>query len=247
VARSEFQLFDIPTQKYPDRSHGGRVLAAALEKYARRDDVTVLALPRGGVPVAYEIAKHLQVPLDVFIVRKLGLPGHEEFVVGAIASGGVTILNDDMFGGFSISDTVMGKVVAREREELSQRETAYRGDRPPLDVRGRTIIVVDDGLATGSTMKAAIEGLRRLDPRRIVVATPIAAASTCEELSPLVDEIVCARTPEDFHAVGLWYSDFTQTSDDEVRRILSVAAVEQAQTAGKVGEPLAEDEHGTDL
>ena len=214
--------------RYQDRRHAGRVLAAALQKYAGRRDVVVLAVPRGGVPVAYEIATRLGVPLDVFVVRKLGLPGHEELAMGAIASGGVLVLNRSVVDQLEISEATLRRVTAKEQAELARREQLYRQGRPPLDVTGKTCILVDDGLATGSTMRAAIAALRQRGAREIVVAVPIAAPSTCEELESVADEVVCAATPEPFHAVGLWYADFEQTTDEEVRELLEAAAREQA-------------------
>src|SRR5467141_1683956 len=214
--------------RYQDRRHAGRVLAEALREYAGRPDVVVLALPRGGVPVAYEVARRLGAPLDVFVVRKLGLPGHEEFAMGALASGGVIVLDRAVIQGLGISSGAIEAAIAREQAELARREKLYRGDRPPLEVTGKTVILVDDGLATGSTMRAAVAGLRQRGARRIVVAVPIAAPSTCRELSAEADEIVCAATPEPFVAVGRWYANFEQTTDEEVRAFLEAAAREQA-------------------
>src|SRR6266478_5759437 len=208
---------------YRDRRHAGRVLADALRGYAGRRDVVVLALPRGGVPVAYEVATRLGAPLDVFVVRKLGIPGDEEFAMGAIASGGVLVLNREVNEGLGIPKPTVEAVIAREQAELSRREQRYRGGRPPLEVTGKTCILVDDGLATGSTMRAAVAGLRQRGAGRIVVAVPIASPDTCEELSGVVDDIVCAATPEPFVSVGLWYENFEQTSDDEVRQLLEAA------------------------
>jgi len=209
--------------RYRDRRHAGRVLASRLERYAGAEGLAVLALPRGGVPVAFEIAVRLHAPLDVFVVRKLGLPGDEELAMGAVASGGVRVLNDDVIAGFGVAERTIDDVTAMERREVERRERAYRGDRARVDVAGRTVILVDDGLATGSTMSAAILGIRELTPRRIVVAVPIASPATCEELSAKVDEMICAATPEPFRAVGLWYADFAQTSDTEVRALLEAA------------------------
>jgi predicted phosphoribosyltransferase len=206
---------------FPNRRMAGRYLAGRLAAYGNRDDVLVLALPRGGVPVAWEVAKSLNAPLDVFIVRKLGVPGHEELAMGAVASGGVAVLNKRVVEGLQIPSQVIDAVAAKEREELARRERLYRGDRPPLDVRGRTVILVDDGLATGSTMKAAVTALRNQHPARIVVAVPVAAEDSCAELRAMADEVECAVTPEPFHAVGVWYEDFGQTSDDEVRALLA--------------------------
>jgi len=208
---------------FADRRDAGRVLAGLLTKYANRDDVLVLALPRGGVPVAFEVAHALRAPLDVFIVRKLGAPGHEELAMGAIATGGVRVLNEDVVGALSLSTKVIDAAAAREERELDRRERIYRGARTPPDVRERTVILVDDGLATGSTMRAAVAALRKQRPARIVVAVPVAAAETCEEFKTEVDETVCAATPRMFNGVGRWYEDFSQTSDDEVHELLAQA------------------------
>ena len=211
---------------YRDRSEAGRRLAAQLRGYANRSDVLVLALPRGGVPVAYEVAKALRAPLDIFLVRKLGVPGHEELAMGAIATGGVRVLNEDVMRYISITDAAIDAVAAKEQRELERREQLYRGDRPAPDVRGKTVLLVDDGLATGSTMRAAAAALRQQQPARIVVAVPVSAVQTCDEYRMGVDEIVCAITPEPFHAVGMWYADFSQTTDEEVRELLARAADE---------------------
>jgi predicted phosphoribosyltransferase len=181
----------------------------------------VLALPRGGVPVGYEIARALGAPLDVFLVRKLGVPGHEEFAMGAIAPGGVVVLSEELVLELGITQRAVSEVIAREQQELARRERLYRGDSPLPALRDRTVILVDDGLATGSTMRAAAAALRRLHAGRIVVAVPVAAPQACEEFRGEVDEVVCARTPEPFHAVGEWYEDFSQTSDEEVRECMS--------------------------
>ena len=219
--------------RFRDRTEAGRVLAAKLEKYAGRPDVLVLALPRGGVPVGFEVAAALDAPLDVFLVRKLGVPGHQELAMGAIATGGVRVLNDEVVQGLGIPADAIYQVATREQEELERRERAYRGDRPPPDVRGRIAILVDDGLATGSTMRAAVAALRQQQPARIIVAVPTAAPQTCEEFRHEVDEIVCATTPEPFWAVGLWYQDFSETTDDQVRDLLARAA--QAQELHRRG------------
>jgi putative phosphoribosyl transferase len=211
-------------QPYLNREEAGRVLAQALRQYAGRQDVVVLALPRGGVPVGYEVAKALGAPLDVFIVRKLGVPGHEELAMGAVASGDVVVLNEDVLSALGLDEDDVARAASREGREVRRRELAYRGDRPPTELQDRIVIVVDDGLATGSTMRAAIRGLRKLGPKRLVMAVPIAAPSTCEALQQEADEVVCARTPEPFRSVGEWYDDFAQTSDDEVRALLARAA-----------------------
>lgn len=207
--------------RFRDRREAGRILARHLEAYANRPDVLVLALPRGGVPVAFEVAEALAVDLDVFVVRKLGVPGHEEFAMGAIATGGVRVLNEEAVRLLRLSRHVIEAVTARELRELDRRERLYRGDRPPLEVAGRTVILIDDGLATGATMHAAVQALRRMQPAGIVVAVPIAASEVCNALQAEVDEVVCVVTPEPFRAVSFWYEDFSQTTDDEVRALLA--------------------------
>jgi putative phosphoribosyl transferase len=208
--------------RFRDRSEAGQLLGRELAaRLGNAGDAIVLALPRGGVPVGYEVAKALGAPLDVFIVRKLGVPGSEELAMGAIASGGVRVLNRDVLDYARVTQQQLDAVVAREERELARREAEYRGNRAPLDVRGRTVIIVDDGLATGSTMRAAVQALRAMEPKRVIVAVPVGAAQTCEDLREIVDEIVCLRTPEPFEAVGLWYDDFTQTTDAEVHALLS--------------------------
>jgi predicted phosphoribosyltransferase len=209
---------------FRDRREAGQLLATALSRYAGRPDVVVLALPRGGVPVAYEVAQALGAPLDVFVVRKLGVPGHEELAMGAVATPGVRVLNEEVVRGLGIPARMIEAVAAREQAELARRERLYRGDRPAVDVHGRTVILVDDGLATGASIHAAIQALRQRQPARIVVAVPIAAPDRCEALKDQVDDVVCAVTPEPFHAVGLWYDDFSQTTDDEVRELLARSA-----------------------
>jgi predicted phosphoribosyltransferase len=208
---------------YRDRTEAGRELAGSLKSYADRPDVVVLGLPRGGVPVAFEVAQALHAPLDVFVVRKLGVPGHEELALGAIATGGTRVLNQDVLRILNISPETIESVTQSQEQELRRREQVYRGERPPLDVQGRTVILVDDGLATGATMRAAVAALRQRRPSKIVVAVPVAAPSTCEEFAREVDSLVCSRTPEPFGAVGLWYRDFAQTADDEVRELLARA------------------------
>jgi len=209
--------------RFRDRTDAGRRLAAKLKQYAGRDDVIVLALPRGGVPVGAEVADALGAPLDVFLVRKLGVPGREELAMGAIASGGVHVLNPDVVDELRIPQNLIDAVAAEEGEELARREEVYRDGRPAPAVRGRTAILVDDGLATGASMKAAVAALRRLGPAKIVVAVPVGAAETCRELGQLADEVVCVESPDPFWAVGSWYVDFDQTTDDEVRELLNRA------------------------
>ena len=209
---------------FENRRHAGRVLAERLLDFARRPDAVVLALPRGGVPVAFEVAESLEAPLDVFVVRKLGVPGHEEFAMGAIASGGVRVLAPDVIRQLRISAREVEEVTAREEKEIARREEAFRDGRPALSVRGKTVIVVDDGLATGSTMKAAVAALRRLEPKSIVAAVPVGAGPTCAEMREIADAFVCAATPAGFTAVGGWYLDFRQTTDREVRELLEESA-----------------------
>jgi erythromycin esterase-like protein/predicted phosphoribosyltransferase len=206
---------------FRDRREAGRLLATKLTRYANRPDVLVLALPRGGVPVAYEVASALGAPLDVFVVRKLGVPGYEELAMGAVATGGVRVLNDQLVNRLGIPDDMIDAVAAREQQELARRERLYRDGRPPPDVRGRTVILVDDGLATGATMHAAIQALRQQNPTHIVVAVPTASPETCKKMRAEVDEVICAITPEPFEAVGRWYRDFSQTTDEEVRALLA--------------------------
>jgi putative phosphoribosyl transferase len=210
-------------EKFRDRAEAGRELAHALQEYAGRSDVVVLALPRGGVPVAYEVARALEAPLDVCVVRKLGLPGQPELAMGAIASGGERVLNEKVVAEADVSDEEIEEVAAREQEELSRLEPMYRGDRPPLAVEGRTVLLVDDGLATGSTIRAALAAVRRQRPARRVVAVPVAPPQTCAALRGDADEVVCIRTPEIFGAVGAWYEHFPQTSDAEIRDLLERA------------------------
>ena len=219
---------------FRDRSEAGRVLAQHLRSYAGRDDVLVLALPRGGVPVGYEVARALRAPLDVFLVRKLGVPGHEELAMGAIASGGggaIRVLNRSVVHALGIPAGAIDAVADREQRELRRREREYRGDRPPPDPRGRVVILVDDGLATGSTMRAAVAALRKLKPARIIVAVPTAAPQTCAEFRKLADDCVCVITPDPFYAVGLWYNDFSQTTDEEVCELLERAARQPSAAA----------------
>jgi predicted phosphoribosyltransferase len=199
------------------------VLAGRLQRFAKRDDVAVLALPRGGVPIGHEVARALGAPLDVFVVRKLGLPGHPELAMGAIASGGVRVMNEDVLESYPVSQAVIEAVARTERVELERRERAYRDGRSLVPIEGRTVILVDDGLATGSTMRAAILAVRRLHPARVVVAVPVGAWQTCQALREVADEVICVFTPEPFSAVGLWYADFSQTTDEEVRQLLSRA------------------------
>jgi putative phosphoribosyl transferase len=210
--------------RFRDRAEAGRYLAERLSGYAGRDDVIVLALPRGGVPVGYEVAKALGVPLDVFVVRKVGVPGHEELAMGAIASGGLLVLDRGVVHALGISREQIERAVEAELRELQRREAAYRDGRGPPQLEGKTVILVDDGLATGSTMRAAALAVREANPARIVVAVPVAAAETCDEFREVVDDIVCGVTPRPFRAVGLWYDDFSQTTDDEVRELLAQAA-----------------------
>ncbi len=228
-------------QRFRDRTEAGHLLATQLSAYANCPDVLVLALPRGGVPVAFEVARALHAPLDVLIVRKLGVPGYEELALGAIASGGVRVLNDDVVRRLGLSTEAINQVAAHEQHEVERRERLYRGDRPAYEVGGQTVMLVDDGLATGATMRAAMAAVREQHPARIVIAVPVAAAATCEEFAGEVEELVCVLRPQAFVAVGLWYEHFAQTSDEEVRDLLARAAHEWA---GKPQEPRRA--HGTE-
>ena len=219
--------------KFKDRTEAGQILARKLTAYANCADVVVLALPRGGVPVAFEIATALNLPLDVFLVRKLGVPGQSELAMGAIASTGVRVLNQDIVRSLRLSDAVIDKVAAQEQQELERRERLYRDDRPLPLLHERTVIIVDDGLATGATMRAAIEAIRQQQPARIVVAVPISSPETCRDLAAQVEEIICVETPQPFCSVGLWYEDFPQTTDEEVRNLLK-----QAQTIFSAQRPV---------
>ena len=218
--------------RFYDRREAGRLLAEQLTAYAYRPDVVVLGLPRGGVPVAHEVARWLRAPLDVYVVRKLGVPGQAELAMGAIAPGGVEVLNHDLIHDFSIPAALVEQVVERERIELERRDTLYRGDRPPVPVRDRTVILVDDGLATGSSMEAAILALRHQTPASIVVAVPVGAPETCERLRHIADAVVCVLAPAAFDAVGLWYDDFSQTTDEEVTQLLATGAAHETEAAG---------------
>src|SRR5213596_3462782 len=212
---------------FVNRTEGGRLLAEKLARYSNRDDVIVLGLPRGGVPVAYEVAKRLRAPLDVFIVRKLGVPGFEELAAGAIASGGVRVLNEDVMRSIPHADEAINAITARETAELERREQIYREGRPPPELRDRVVILVDDGLATGATMRAAVKALRQRGTAKIVVAVPVGPPDTCRELEEEGDETICLSKPPFFQAVGQYYEDFSQTSDDDVRELLSSAAQER--------------------
>jgi putative phosphoribosyl transferase len=209
---------------FPNRAEAGRLLAEKLENYVDRSDVVVLGLPRGGVPVAYEVAQRLGAPLDVFVVRKLGVPGFEELAAGAIASGGVRVLNEDVLRALPNADQLIESVTEKETVELERREQTYRDGRPAPELRDRVVILVDDGLATGATMRAAVAALRQRGVAKIVVAAPVGAPDTCRELEQEADETICAIAPEFFQAVGQYYEDFSQTSDEEVRELLSRAA-----------------------
>lgn len=220
---------------YADRREGGRRLAAELHHLIGRAGLLVLGLPRGGLPVADEVARELGAPLDVLVVRKLGYPGHEEYAIGAIAGGGVQVMNPE--AGMRADDPAVQKVIARERQELQRRESLYRGDAPPLALRGRTVVLVDDGLATGSTMRAAVLAVRHQQPAWIGVAVPVGAAETCALLARDADEVVCPARPVPFRAVGLWYRDFPQTSDGEVREVLAAARARAAHAGDVPGDP----------
>lgn len=208
---------------YRNRSHAGKILAEKLRKYANHTGVIVLGLPRGGVPVAFEIARALQAPLDVFIVRKLGVPGHEELAMGAIASGGIKVLNDSVVNSLKIPIHIIEQTAAREQIELERREQSYRFDREPLNLTGKDVILVDDGLATGASMRAAVRAVKSKNPHKVIVAIPVAEKETFHSLRGEVDEIFCAATPYPFQGVGQWYEDFDQTKDEEVRNLLTLA------------------------
>ena len=217
-ARAEASQSD--RQPYEDRRHAGLALAERLAHLKGRSDLVVLALPRGGVPIAYEVARALAAPLDVFLVRKLGLPGYPEFAMGAIASGGVRVLNHDVVSRYRIPQAVIDEVAREEQAELERRQRAYRNGRASVELKDRVVLLIDDGLATGSTMKAAVEAVRAHGPSRIVVAVPVGSPDTCREVADVADEVVCARAPDGFAAVGQWYRDFSQTTDEEVRDLL---------------------------
>ena len=214
---------------FRDRAHAGRVLAASLAHLAGRDDVVVLGLPRGGVPVAHEVAVALGAPLDVLVARKLGVPGRPELAMGAVAGGGVRVLNQPVIDALAVPPGAVEEVAAREAAEVNRREQSYRPAQPPLDAAGRVVVVVDDGLATGASMRAAVTALRAQSPRRIVVAVPVGARETCEELAGEADEVVCARMLASFRAVGQWYDDFSQTTDDDIRALLGPKEDEHGQ------------------
>lgn len=213
--------------RFANRREAGALLAQRLLHLAGRDDVVVLGLPRGGVVVAYEVARALEAPFDVFVVRKLGLPGHQEYAIGAIASGGIRVINPDAVALYRLSDATIDAVAQSERRELERREQSYRTGRPPAPLEGRVIVLVDDGLATGSTMRAALLAVRQRRPSRIIVAVPVGSRETCREIGEIADEVVCLSTPEPFRAVGLWYEDFSQTSDDEVRQLLAAVPLQR--------------------
>ncbi|MEB3830896.1 phosphoribosyltransferase [Phormidium sp. CCY1219] len=216
---------------FRDRMHAGQVLARKLRQYANRSDVLVLGLPRGGVPVAYEVAREIDAPLDVFLVRKLGVPHHRELAMGAIASGGVRVLNEDVVNSLRVKQKAIDRVAAEEDKELKRREQAYRGNLPPLDLRDRTVILVDDGLATGASMHVAAIAARQQHPAKLIAAVPVGAPETCDRFRMEVDEIICAETPDPFLAVGVWYDNFSQTTDAEVRKLLDRASHQQPATS----------------
>jgi len=218
---------------FQDRRDAGRQLAARLEDFANRSDLVVLALPRGGVPVAFEVARALDAPLDIFVVRKLGVPGHEELAMGALASGEVRVLDEHLIELLGLSDADVSKVTERARAELKRREALYRGNRSPPEVRGKTVMLIDDGLATGATMKAAIAALKQKEPKAVIVAVPVAALETCETLRDMADEVICAYQPEPFIAVGRWYRDFSQTTDEEVHSLLEVQQGDRPRAANE--------------
>jgi putative phosphoribosyl transferase len=213
-------VFHESPRAFSNRREAGRELASKLVRYAGRTDVVVLALPRGGVPVAFEVAEALDAPLDIFVVRKLGMPGQPEYAIGAIASGGVRVISEEVVRAYAIPQPMIDAIVRAEQAELERRERVYREGAALIDLRNRTVILVDDGLATGSTMRAAVRAVRKHGPSRVVVAVPVGAPSTCDEFADVADETICARTPEPFSGVGRWYHDFSQTTDEEVRALL---------------------------
>jgi putative phosphoribosyl transferase len=214
---------------FKNRQEAGQRLASRLGKYANREDVMVLGVPRGGVPVASEVAAALNLPLDIFVLRKLGVPGHEELAFGAIGSGGVRVLDREVVKSVGLSDSVIELVTRAERTELARREQIYRGGRPPLDVRGKTVILVDDGIATGSSLRAGVRALRQMQPAAIVIAAPVAPRSTVNRLRREVDDVVCAAIPERFYGVGQFYHDFSQVSDEEVNELLDRASRQRGE------------------
>lgn len=206
---------------YLDRREAGAVLAESLKAFKNQKDTIILGLPRGGVPVAYEVAQTLRTPLDVFIVRKLGVPGQPELAMGAIASGNTVIFNEDIIHHLGISKTAIDRIIQAEKIELARREQSYRGKKPFPDLTRKTVILIDDGIATGATMRAAVKALRQMHPTKIVIAVPVAEKSTCKKMSEIADEVICPQQPDDFYAVGAWYENFSQTTDEEVRELLN--------------------------
>lgn len=219
-------------QRFENRTEGGRALAEKFLALEDREDVVVVALPRGGVPVAYELAKLLNAPLDVLLVRKLGVPYHEELAFGAIAAGGFSVLNKPLIETLRITDSALQSVITKEKAELERRQSTYRSGRPAIELRGKTVILVDDGLATGATMKAALAAVRDQKPRQIIVAAPVASREVCDGIKGSDELCICAVTPETFYGVGMWYRDFGQTSDEEVCRLLEKARAAQSESAG---------------
>lgn len=217
-------------ERYTDRGEAGKILAEHLTEYKNKSNTYILALPRGGVPVAFAIARALSAPLDVLLVRKLGVPGHNELAFGAIASGNTIIFNQDIVHSLTLDEQVIKTVIAKEEDELMRRQTAYRGDRPFPVLKNKAVILVDDGMATGATMRAAIKCVYQHHPASVIVAVPVAAYATCEEISPLIDRLVCPFRPRNFYAVGLWYDNFDQTTDEEVSELLAIAQAERLES-----------------
>lgn len=210
-------------KEYEDRYRAGKILARELQGYVNQSDTLVLALPRGGVPVAYEVALALSLPLDVFMVRKLGVPGHEELAMGAISTGGYRVFNQDIIESLGISKSTIEAAIAEQQQELQRRERVYRGSHPVPEIKGKTIILVDDGIATGATIRVALKALQHQNPTKLIVAVPVASPNTCDELAEMADEVICPLQPEDLRAVGVWYRDFSQTTDKEVIDLLEKA------------------------
>lgn len=232
-------------EHFRNRLDAGELLANRLAAYAGRPEVIVLALPRGGVPVGYAVAKAMRAPLDVMVVRKLGVPGHAEFAMGAIASGGEYVLNRELVQSLGVPGQLVEATARQELAELERRERLYRAGRPPLQLRGCTVILVDDGLATGASMRVAVKAVRKTQPARVIVAVPVGSPDTCSEMGKEADEVICDFTPEPFNAVGLWYEDFSQTSDEEVQRLLEEARHWQAGRTSCSAEAAAGDNEGT--
>ena len=229
IALVQAKEVSVMTAKFRNRTEAGQMLATKLATYANRSDVTILALPRGGVPVAFEVAKALQAPLDICLVRKLGVPDHQELAMGAIAMHDVLVINHSIVEKLSISRDTIDRAIAIEKQELARRDRMYRGDRPLPSLHDRTVILIDDGIATGATLRAAISAIRQSDPAQIIVAVPVAPESTCTELLSVVDKVICLKKPEPLYSISYWYEDFSQTTDAEVKQLLAKSLAQQAK------------------